>query len=255
MKQEKKVPLIRHLVELRRVLMISAYAVAFGAVIGWLITPYVFEYLTRPVASLSQTKFVTTSITEPIMVKLEVSLLIGIVVALPIIIWQIWSFISPGLKKHERKYVYLILPFSILLFWGGAAFAFFIVLPIGLRFLLFVNSGVKYEPLITQASYVNFLLKFVLVFGLVFEMPVVLVSAVRFNLLTPKWLKKKRRYAIFIIVVLVAFISPTPDILSQLLMSGPMYLLYEGSIWLSYLAVRDKSSSSKRLKGEDLGGL
>lgn len=243
MKQDNGMSLTQHLGELRKVFIVSAYAIAIGMAIGWLISPNLFGYLTSPVASLSQTRFVTTSITEPIIVKLKVSLLAGVVIVLPVIAWQFLSFVMPALKKHERKYVYIILPFSILLFWGGAAFAFYVVLPIGLRFLLFVNSGVKYEPLITQTSYVSFLLTFILAFGLVFEMPVVLVSAVSLRLLTPLWLRKKRRYALFIIVIFVAIISPTPDIFSQLLMAGPMFLLYEVSIWLSYLAIRNRQTT------------
>lgn len=246
MKQVKNMSLIQHLGELRKVLIISAYATTLGMVIGWLISSRLFGVLTQPVALLAQTKFVTTSVTEPIMVKLKVSLLAGIIIASPVIVWRVWSFLIPALKKNERKYVYIILPVSILLFLGGAAFAFYVVLPVGLKFLLFVNSGVNYEPLITQNSYISFLLTFLITFGLMFELPVVLLTAVLLGLLTPSWLVKKRRYALMIIMVVVAVVSPTPDIPSQLLMVGPMYLLYEASIWSSYLVVR---SRQKRLQG------
>ncbi len=243
MGQEKTMSLVGHLMELRKVLIRSAYAIAGGAVVGWFVSTPLFGYLTKPVASLQATKFVTTSITEPIMVKLKVSLLAGILIAVPVVAWQLWSFILPALQKKERKYVYIITPFSILLFLAGAGFAFYVVLPVGIKVLLFVNSGVKYEPLVTQNSYLSFLLTFLLAFGLVFELPVALLILVRLGLLTPRWLRKKRRYAIFIIVVLAAVISPTPDIPSQMLMAGPMYLLYEVSIWLSYLVARSRQKA------------
>lgn len=246
MGQQKAMSLIEHLVELRRVLIVSAFAIAGGTVIGWLISAPLFGFLTGPVALLQHTKFVTTSITEPVLVKLKVSLLAGILVASPVVLWQIWSFVLPALKKNERKYVYLTVPISVLLFFVGAAFAFYVVLPVGIRFLLFVNSGVKYEPLITQNSYLSFLTTFLVAFGLVFELPVALLILVRLGVLTPQWLRKKRRYALFIIIVVAALISPTPDIPSQLLMAGPMYLLYEVSIWLSYLVVRSRRKALER---------
>ncbi|HWJ03060.1 MAG TPA: twin-arginine translocase subunit TatC [Verrucomicrobiae bacterium] len=239
--------LIQHLAELRRVLVVSAFAIVVGTIAGFAVSEHMFGYLTKPVASLAGTKFVTTSITEPIMVKLKVSVMAGILLALPVIAWQIWSFVLPALKKNERKYVYIIVPFSVLLFLGGAAFAFYMVMPVGIKVLLFVNSGVVYEPLITQSSYLSFLLTFLLSFGAVFELPVVLLLLVRMGIITPRWLGKNRRYALFAIVVIAAFVSPTPDIPSLLLMSGPMYLLYEASIWLSYLVTRRRQKAIEKV--------
>jgi sec-independent protein translocase protein TatC len=247
MAQEKSMSLIEHLTELRKVLIVSAYAIAVGAVIGWLVSEPLFGYLTKPVATLAGTKFVTTTITEPVMVKLKVAVLAGILLAIPVVSWQIWSFVLPALKNNERKYVYIVVPCSILLFIGGAAFAFYVVLPIGLKFLLFVSSGVSYTPLITQSSYLSFLLTFLLAFGAVFELPVVLLILVRMGIITPQWLSKNRRYAIFFIVVAAAIFSPTPDIPSLLLMSAPMYLLYEISIWLSYIVAKRRK---KALEGK-----
>lgn len=240
MKTEKRMSLIQHLLELRKVLMVSAYAIAAGSIVGWLVSIPMFEFLTHPVAGLATTKFVTTTITEPITVKLKVSLLAGVIIALPVVAWKIWSFVVPALKKNERRFFYVLVPFSILLFLAGAAFAFYVVLPIGIRFLLFVNSGVRYEPLVSQSSYLSFILKLLLSFGLGFELPVAVLIAVRLNIFTPQWLAQKRKYALIAIVALVAFISPTPDIPSQLLMACPIYLLYEASIWLSYLSVRKR---------------
>jgi len=247
MVEEKAMSLVEHLSELRRVLVVSAFAIAAGTALGWFLSSPLFGFLTAPVSALPATRFITTSVTEPVIVKLKVSLLAGILFASPVILYQLWSFILPALKKNERKYLYIILPCSVLLFFGGAAFAFYVVMPLGLRFLLFVNSGVKYEPLITQNSYLTFLLTFLVAFGAVFELPVALLILVRLGLITPLWLRKKRRYALFVIILLAAVLSPTPDIPSQLLMAGPMYLLYEVSIWLSYLVARSRTRALERV--------
>lgn len=239
--KNKTMSLIGHLAELRRVLVFSAYAIVIGSVIGFFVSEPLFGYLTAPVQALgNRTKFITTNITEPILVKFKVALIAGIILALPVVLWQVWSFVLPALKKNERKYVYIIAPFSTLLFLAGSAFAFYVVLPVGLRVMLFVQSGVQYEPLITQSSYLSFLMAFLLAFGLVFELPVFLLIAVRIGLITPQWLGKNRKYALFIIVILAAIAPPINDLFSLLLMAGPMYLLYEVSIWLSYLVVRNR---------------
>ncbi len=245
MKSEKRMSIIRHLLEFRKMLMISAYAIAVGVIIGWFIYVPLFKFLTHPVVGLEPVKFVTTSITEPITVKLKVSLMAGILIALPVVAWQVWSFIFPALKKKERKFFYSLVPFSTILFLAGAVFAFYVVLPIAIRFLLLINSGVQYQPLVSQSSYLNLLLKLLLSFGLGFELPVVVLIAVWLKILTPQWLAKKRKYALLLIVILVFIISPTPDIPSQLLMAAPFYLLYEVSIWMSYLIVRNRQKVLK----------
>ncbi|MDP4126753.1 MAG: twin-arginine translocase subunit TatC [Bacillota bacterium] len=232
-------PLMEHIKALRKVLVISAYAIAFGTIVGWFISDLTFTYLANPVTQLKGITFITTTPMEPILVKLKVSMFVGIVIALPIILWQIWGFVLPALKQNERKYLYVIVPSSLLLFLAGAALCFFVVLPIGIKFLLFAGSGgVQSTPFVTKTSYLSFLLTFLLTFGLVFQLPIVLLILIRIGLLSPKTLAKKRRWAVLAIVILAAVVAPTPDLLTQLLMAGPMYLLYEISIWLGYLVAR-----------------
>lgn len=119
---------------------------------------------------------------------------------------------------------------------------FFVVLPIGLKFLLFVGGDAvtSYTPLLTKTSYIGFLMTMFLTFGLVFQLPVVLLVLIKIGVLTPQVLAAKRRWAILTIVILAVVVSPTPDLLTQLLMAGPMYLLYEMSIWLGYLVARNR---------------
>jgi sec-independent protein translocase protein TatC len=147
--------------------------------------------------------------------------------------------VLPALKQNERKYLYYIVPSSVLLFLGGAALCFYLVMPIGVKFLLFsTGGGVQSTPFVTKTSYLSFLLTFLLTFGLVFQLPIVLLILIRLGVLSPQTLAKQRRWAILAIVIAVAIVSPSPDLLTQVLMAGPMYLLYEISIWLGYLIAR-----------------
>ncbi|AFQ43217.1 twin-arginine translocase subunit TatC [Desulfosporosinus meridiei] len=239
---EANLPLMDHLKALRKVLVISAYAILIGTIIGWFFSDRIFAYLADPVIRLQGITFITTTPMEPMLVKVKVALLIGIVLSLPIVIWQIWSFVLPALKQNERKYLYFIVPSSVILFLSGVGLCFFVVLPIGLKFLLFVGGDAitSYTPLLTKASYFGFLTTMFLTFGLVFQMPIVLLILIRIGVLSPQVLASKRRWAVLIIVILAVVVSPTPDLLTQLLMAGPMYLLYEISIWLGYLVARSR---------------
>jgi sec-independent protein translocase protein TatC len=243
-------PLLEHVLDLRKVLVISAYAVAIGTIIGWFFSDQTFDYLAHPVTQLKNITFITTTPMEPMLVKLKVSLSIGITLALPIILWQIWSFILPALKQNEKKYLYMTVPSSVALFLCGAALCFYVVLPVGIKFLLLAGGGtVQSTPFVTKTSYLGFLMTFLLTFGLVFQLPIILLILIRIGVLSPKTLAKKRRWAILIIVILAAVVSPTPDLFTQLLMAGPMYLLFEVSIWLGYLVARkrDKEQAAKEM--------
>ena len=240
-RNDGNLPLLQHVLALRKVLVISAYAIAIGSMIGWFFSDLVFAYIAGPVTMLGDIRFITTTPMEPMLVKVKVSMFIGVLIALPVLMWQIWSFVLPALKQNERKYLYIIVPSSVLLFLGGAALCFYGVLPIGIKFLLYVGGGsVPYTPFVTKTSYLSFLLTFLLTFGLVFQLPIVLLVLIRIGVLSPKTLAKKRRWAILTIVILAIIVSPTPDPVTQLLMAGPMYLLYEISIWLGYLVVRKR---------------
>lgn len=241
---EDHMPLMEHIHALRKVLVISAYAVALGTVVGWVFSDKIFSYIANPVLNLVSVAFITTTPMEPMMVKLKISIVTGVIIALPVLIWQIWSFVLPALKQTERKYLYTIVPSSLVLFLSGAAFCFYFVIPVGLRFLLLsVGGAVQSTPLVTQSSYLSFLITFILTFGIVFQLPIVLLLLIHLGIVTPQTLAKKRKWAFFGIVALTMLVSPTPDITTQLLMAGPMYLLYELSIWLGYSVAkrRDKA--------------
>jgi len=235
---------MEHMMALRKVLVIAAYAIVLGSIIGWFISDLTFAYLATPVTQLKDIRFITTTPMEPMLVKFKVSLFIGVVLAFPVLTWQIWSFVLPALKHNERKYLYLIVPSSVILFLAGAALCFYLVMPIGVKFLLFSSGGgVQSTPFVTKTSYLSFILTFLLTFGLVFQLPIVLLILVRLGVLSPQTLAQKRRWAILVIIITVAIVTPSPDYLTQLLLVVPMYLLYEISIWLGYLVVRSKDKA------------
>ncbi|NLP44500.1 MAG: twin-arginine translocase subunit TatC [Peptococcaceae bacterium] len=246
-----EMPLLEHLKELRKVFIISAYAIAFGTVVGWVLSDYAYAFLAEPIQGINEVSFITTTPMEPILVKLKISLVVGLVIAFPFVIWQFWSFVLPALKQHEKKYIYIIVPWSVLLFLGGVAFSFYMVLPVGLKFLLFAGGeAVDSTPFVTKSSYLNFILTFMVSFGLVFQLPIVLLLLIKLEYLSPKTLAKHRKWAFFLILVIAVLISPTPDLVTQFLMAGPMYLLYEASIWLGYLVLKSKK---KKLAKEGEG--
>lgn len=247
-RKDGNLPLLEHVLALRKVLVISAYAIVLGSIIGWFFSDLTFAYLARPVTQLKTIMFITTTPMEPMLVKIKISMFIGVTLALPVLMWQLWSFVLPALKQNERKYLYALVPSSVILFLAGAALCFYLIMPIGVKFLLFSSGGgVQSTPFVTKTSYLSFLLTFLLTFGLIFQLPIVLLILIRIGLLSPKALAKKRRWAILVIVIAVAIVSPSPDILTQVLMVGPMYLLYEISIWLGYFVVRrrEKDLASK----------
>jgi len=238
-RQDANLPLLEHVLALRKVLVFSAYAIVLGSIIGWFFSDLTFAYMAGPVTLLEDIRFITTTPMEPMLVKIKVSMFIGFTLALPVLLWQIWSFVLPALKQNERKYLYIIVPSSVILFLAGAALCFFIVLPLGIKFLIYAGSGgVQSTPFVTKTSYLGFILTFLLTFGLVFQLPIVLLILIRIGILSPQSLAKKRRWAILGIVILAVIVSPTPDLVTQLLMAGPMYLLYEISIWLGYFVAR-----------------
>lgn len=250
-KKSTEMPLLDHFKELRKVLIFSACAIGIGSLGGWLLSDYSYRYLAQPMMQINNVGFITTTPLEPVLVKLKISVLTGFIIALPIIFWQIWSFILPALKKKEKKYLYVIVPSSIILFCCGAAFAFYVVLPIGLKFLMLAGGkAVESIPYVTKSSYLNFIIIFIISFGVVFQLPVVLLFLIRLGIISPGILAKNRKWAFFIIIILAVVISPTPDLFTQFLIAGPMYMLYEFSIWVGYLLFKKRKKDSLRVNAE-----
>ncbi len=219
--------IIEHLEELRARLLAALGAFAVATVVAFLFVERILAVLIRPVG-----RVVFLAPTEAFFVRLKVAALAGAFLSLPVVLYEIWRFVAVGLTARERRYTLSLLPFSLALFAAGAAFAFFAILPLGVRFLLSYRTETL-VPMISIGAYTSFATAFVLAFGLVFQLPIVILFLARLGLVTPATLAGGRRYALLAIVVLSAVLTPGGDVVSQLLMALPTYLLYEVSIWVA----------------------
>jgi sec-independent protein translocase protein TatC len=232
-----------HLVELRKRIIASAIAIGIGMVIGLSVSERVFGYLAKPMlAALHnahlEEKLIYTSPTGAISLIITLGLYLGIVIALPVVLYEIWLFIAPGLYRHERRAVSLFVFSSMFLFLGGVAFGYFISLPYVLKFLIGFQG--PFKPLISINEYFDMILIVLLGLGIIFELPVLIFCLSLFGIVTPKFLWKNFRYAILIITILAAIVTPTPDATTMVIFMGVMTLLYVLGIGVSYLVVRKR---------------
>ncbi|MBU2591367.1 MAG: twin-arginine translocase subunit TatC [Nitrospinae bacterium] len=223
---DKEITVVEHLEELRRRLIICVVSVILGAGLCYLVVKRIADLLARPVGNL-----VFLSPTEAFVTYLKLSLISGVFLASPIVLYQLWRFVSVALKGDEKKSLLIFAPFSFILFVGGVVFAYFFILPLGMDFMLgFATDTLR--PMISFSSYVSFAGMFLLAFGVVFQLPLVMMFLTKIGIISPKFLRKKRRYAILIIFIVSAILTP-PDVITQALMAGPLVVLYEISIILS----------------------
>jgi sec-independent protein translocase protein TatC len=175
---------------------------------------------------------------------MKVAMIMGLFIAMPIILWNVWAFVAPGLHKHERRYAAPFIIIGSLLFMAGGAFALFVVVPFAISFLVTFGQDQGLRPMITVSSYIGFILKFTLAFGVVFQMPVVITLLSLVGVVTPQFLSKNRKYAILINFVIAAILTPTPDIVNQSLMAGPLIILYEVGIICARVVTRKKAKAA-----------
>lgn len=229
--EDKELSFVGHLSELRRVIIISVIGIVIGTIISFYFSKQILGILMKPVGNL-----VFIAPQEAFVTYLKVSFVAGILLALPIIMYQIWGFVSAALKVREKKYVFYYAPFSLLLFFSGVAFVYFVILPVGIKFLLgFATDMLK--PMISVSKYVSFAGMLFIAFGIVFELPLVIMFLTKIHIVTPQWLTNKRKSNILIIFIVSALLTP-PDIVTQLLMAGPLIFLYEVSIILSKIVYK-----------------
>lgn len=221
-------PFLDHLEELRRRLLRAIAAVVVMSLVAFYFSDYLITFLIAPLGDI---KLYVTQVTGSFYAYLKVSLIGGIVAAAPIVFYQLWAFVAPGLYQKEKATVAPLVFVSSVLFVIGAGFCYLVVLPFSLKFLIGF-SGDLLSPIITVGSYLTFSGMLMLAFGLGFEMPVVAYFLGKVGLISSRFLAKGRRYAIVLILILAAILTPTPDVATQLMLAGPLYLLYEVSIVL-----------------------
>lgn len=227
---DDKLPFTAHLAELRTRLIRCFVAVGIGFLISYGFKEKLFEILTRPLIQVMNEgeTLIFTGIPEAFFTFLKVSLLAGILLAIPVIMFEFWMFVAPGLYKNERKIMLPIVIVSSFFFVGGALFGYFIVFPFGFQFLLgFATETLR--PMPSMKEYLSFSAKLLLAFGFVFELPLVITFLARIGLVTVDFLKKNRKYALLIFFIISAILTP-PDVVTQIMMSIPLIILYEISI-------------------------
>jgi sec-independent protein translocase protein TatC len=252
-----KMSFFEHLTELRKRLIYSALAIAIGALVGFTVAERVFGLIARPMQAALQSahmddRLIYTSPTGAINLIITLALYIGVVLASPVVLYQIWLFIAPGLYKHERRAVMAFVSSSLFLFLTGIAFGYFIMLPYVLKFLIGFHSS-YFRPLISINEYFDLILVVFLGLGCIFELPILIFFLALFNIVTPQFLWKNLRYAILVIAVLAAVITPTPDATTMLIFMTPMVLLYFLGIAVSAFVLRRKRRAEAVARGGGRG--
>jgi len=240
--EEKEMPFLEHLEELRWRLLNSLAAIVAGAILAYFFSDEILAILIKPYHDATShlfngeaKKLIFLNPTGGFMLHVKLAIFSGFLVALPVVFYQIWQFVVPGLLEKERKYVPLVVFLSTLCFAAGALFCYFVVLRYGLRFLLSFESADLVATLSVN-EYLEFITMLILVFGIVFEMPILAFILSKIGLLTPAFMRHYRRHGIVTMFIIAAVITPTGDIINQLLLAGPLIVLYEVSILVSKIA-------------------
>ena len=222
-----------HIDELRKRLFVAVVALVVTTGISFAIVPYLLDLITVPVGGIQNLQSI--EITENIGVFMRISLLSGFLFAFPVVLSQILLFIAPGLEKNEKRWIIIVIPIATILFLAGAAFAYYVMLPVAIPYL--INFlGVPTTPRLL--SYVKFTTSMIFWLGIGFELPIVVFALAKFHLVTPQTLLKQWRIAIVIIAVLAAAITPTIDPVNMLILMVPLFLLYLISVLFAFIAIK-----------------
>lgn len=228
--RDKELSLMQHLGELRSRLMVASFGVLIATTVAFFFAKDIIlaleapAHLGKPLQIISPTEGFTT--------YMRVSLFTGIALSMPIILYEIYAYVDPALRPNERRFLLTLGPFVLLLFVGGMAFCYFLLLPNAINFLFTFGSDV-FEASPRASEYISFVTTFILGVGLVFEMPVIIFAVTRIGLVSRDWLAKQRRFVLLFVFIAGAIITPTPDPFNQTLVAVPMYLLFELGLLLS----------------------
>jgi sec-independent protein translocase protein TatC len=235
-----RMPLTAHLEELRTRIIRALLATVGGGLLAWLVIERLVTFLLAPLAALrpDQSLIIGTGVTEAFFTKLKVAAIGGIFLASPVIFYQLWRFVAPGLYEREKR---VALPFSIaasIFFVTGAAFCYWLVFPVAFSFFLDEFASIGVAAQIRVSEYLSFASRMLLAFGVTFELPVVTFFLARVGIVTHRTLIAWWRYAIIVIFVVAAVLTPGPDVASQMLMAAPLLVLYALSIGVAYVVAR-----------------
>jgi sec-independent protein translocase protein TatC len=241
---EVKLTFLEHLRDLRKRLGRALLGVVVGMVLVGSFVERIYHALMIPVLAAlpeAQRQLHYTNAIEPLMVYLKVAIYGGVFLAAPWVLWQLWLFVAPGLYKREKKVVFPFLFFGTLLFYSGAAFCLFLVMPVAFPAMLVIANDASLAPMLTMSEQLSLVLAMLLGFGIVFEVPVVIAFLAMVGLVSPEFLAKYRRHAIVVNVAIAAIITPTGDPLNLALMAVPMIVFYEIGIILARVLGKKKA--------------
>lgn len=241
--EDGKMSLTDHLVELRKRLTRALIAIGIGFFACYYYKDLIFNIVTKPLTTVlpKNSYLIYTGLTEAFFVYMKLAFFASLIITSPFILYQIWKFIAPGLLPAEKKYVVPFVISSTFLFLGGILFGYFIALPPAFEF--FVSFNNKYlQAMISFGDYLSMFVTFLLGFGLSFELPVFMFFLAKLGIVNSRMLSKQRRYAILVIFIIAAILTPSPDALSQILMAAPLMFLYEVSIFVTKFVEKKKKS-------------
>jgi sec-independent protein translocase protein TatC len=237
MSEEKKLTFMGHIRELRGRLAWSVLALGITTIIAFVFADKIFHFLIAPAGDIH---LIYTEMTEMFSAYMIVSLAGGFVLAMPFFVYQIVMFVSPALTRREKKYVYIALPWITLMFLGGVAFGYFILLPPAMKFLITFGSDIA-TPQIKIGNYITLVTRLLVAIGAVFETPVIITFLSSLGIVSPQWLSHIRKWAYIGAFILAAIITPTMDPINQSLVAAPLIVLYEISIILSKIVYRRRA--------------
>ena len=247
--EEEKSPFTAHLEELKQRLIRCLIAIGIGFLGCYYFREPLFRIITKPLAQVlpAGSHMIFTGLPEAFFIYMKIAFFASLFLTAPYTFFEVWLFVAPGLYSKEKKYVLPFVLSSTFLFVGGVLFGYFLALPPAYGF--FVEFSTDFlKPMISFREYLNFTLKFLLAFGICFELPVFIFFLTKVGIVTPKLLSKQRRYAILIIFIVAAVLTPSPDAFSQILLALPLMFLYEISIFVSKLALRKQRD--KEISGD-----
>lgn len=227
--------LVEHLDELRTRLMVSLAALLFGFIFAFVFHHHLLDWLNQALPA-DRRRPITLGVTEPFVTSIKVSLYAGFALALPVILWQVWSFLAPALEEHSQRVVAAFVTLASGLFAGGLAFAYWVVLPPAVHFLTNYDQN-QYQIEVRASYYYSFAALLIVGIALIFELPIFVLALVRLGVLTTEKLRRNRRIG-YVVMIVIAILLPTVDPVSLVFEAVPLLVLYELSIWLSVLMER-----------------
>lgn len=241
MAKEPYLTFFGHLDELRRRIFVALIAVMLASVAGYLISDQAIRFLTAPLRAVTGEVYFFSP-AGAFILKIKIAVFIGLIVASPVVLGQLWLFIAPGLRMKEKKFLVPVIAVTSLLFMIGAVFSFFAVIPFAMKFLVGIQAG-GLKPMISAEEYLSFLTMMAFGFGVAFDLPVFILALVFAGLIDAAWLNRYQRHAIVLIFIAAAALTPGPDIASQLLLAFPLLFLFELSVLGAWIIGRRRKNA------------